>query len=646
MNNASKRAGTTRNSISSKKTVRIKTNSIPACSQIEKCEKCGKTFDKSEMMEIPQKAIGNAKPIIKYYCKDCFEDNFEKCYFCGKIIEKDDANYMDDIDEYVCERCMDDHYESCDRCGDLIKTEDAIYYHNNEGNDVPYCKKCASKYLVKCSDCGDYIKEDDAIYINGDPYCEDCADKFITCDICDKRVNEDDIRPLGKGGEDNVCLDCIKKRKLVQCSICESYFDEKEIDAYAGDVCVYCLNKNLIDAAKVAISTSMVMHRYPGLDKRMTDVFNRSAVNRSIDWKKMANVIKNLVPDVNINFDDFTYTNEAGYKHRLTDLKSAKNSIYKKIRERSSSDAESLVYFIDKLYNSRNDIAKLGGEHVQAREKIIDAIKVRMYNEKQNPGLKKETDALVGKYPYDKITAGDAGTNLQGCEFCFHLEKGKKYHDTCAYATQLYRRAIVVGGWPNARKSCKGYSQTTVKTSIPEITKKLPIKNPSYTFLITKDPVAILAKTTSQCWEHMSCEKIIRGQFGEGAFSDIMWSNLVCFILDPKKLPVARIMIRWCKTESDAIDFGIEKKWYYCADHPDKAEDFSEMGNSTINGSNTRFLGGLTAISATKFLVSILEEKGKFKDYNICKTPYVYKGYSDTAQEGITNIKYHRNIDD
>jgi len=164
--------------------------------------------------------------------------------------------------------------------------------------------------------------------------------------------------------------------------------------------------------------------------------------------------------------------------------------------------------------------------------------------------------------------------------------------------------------------------------------------HPKLLFIITKDPVALVAKSTSQCWESMSCEKVVRGDFGEGAFSDIANSNAICFIFD-KDVPIARIMIRWCEVRGGNVDLGIEAKWYYCKVHPKKTDDFDDMGTSTTKGSGVFFLGSqINARQATAFLVGILKSKGYMRDYTSCKTPYKYMGYSDTAGHGKTSIKY------
>jgi hypothetical protein len=163
-------------------------------------------------------------------------------------------------------------------------------------------------------------------------------------------------------------------------------------------------------------------------------------------------------------------------------------------------------------------------------------------------------------------------------------------------------------------------------------------------FRITKDPVAILAKSTSQCWENKSCEKLIRGEYGKGSFSDIANSNLVCFVIDKslKDLPVARMMIRWCLTDAGKVDFGIEKKWYYCTVNPRTSNKFTAMGISDLATSlETRLFGSNVSLrKATAELVSIIRSKGFMKGYDRCTTPYVYGGYSDTKGNAKVKITY------
>ena len=561
-------------------TRRIKASEPLNEEKIKKCNACKKEFKKSSMHRIKTKLPGKDKPSIFYYCDGCYDDRYFTCDECGELARRDDERFIESESISVCERCYEDEFTSCYKCDRDVRTNETTEY-----NDEYYCEKCADKYLARCVSCDEYCDLDSALSYGGDYYCESCAEDFVECSICEERFPEGEIRAMGEGGNENVCVDCIENENLVQCSTCRSYFGEDEIETMSGrKTCMFCSRKGVLGTAEDAISDADIDVRYPGLEKRIGHVFDRSAKNRAVDARTTLKILTALLPTTDINLEKFTYVNPIGATKPLTDLMAPKNTLFKNL---DSCNQQALISAVNTIQNIRQDTQKLVKEEKQqAIEKTYEALKLRMFNEMNDEKLKNETDALEGRYTYP------------------YTQRGIDFDN------------------PTKKQ------QSSVKMV--------------YTFLITKDPVAILSKSTSQCWESMSCEKVIRGQFGSGAFSDISLSNLACFIIDEHGLPVARIMIRWCKTEKKDIDFGIEKKWYYCTSYPDTTKHFTEMGTSIQVKGNASFLGGLRVNQATKFLVSILKNKGKLKDYKSCTTPYAYGGYSDTEGKGMTRIHYNR----
>ena len=480
----------------------------PASEETKQCKNCKNTFKISEMQRMRLRLPGRGKHVIRHYCKKCFGEKFSECTSCGeKITWKGDFHVLPSGD-VICSGCFENNYKTCNECGDIVPADDVSWY-----DDEPYCQKCVDRFFITCDNCGELVRESDAEEHEGEWFCSSCYEDVQSSD---ENENWQDTVPLYE--------------------------------------------------AQRAIKMEDVNKAFPDMAERLSRMFARSAWNRTIPARISLKILHGLLPNVKIN-DDFTYINPIGAVKQLNDLISPKNSIFKALQPIVQTK---VTRAIDAIANVKRDVNSLKNDEDDARKQMIDAVRVRMYLDKQEPDAANATNSIVGKYPY-----------------------------------------------PNA---C----------------------NQELMFIITKDPVAIVAKTTSQCWESMSCEKVIRGDFGQGAFSDIANSNAVCYIFD-KEIPIARIMIRWCKTNKKKIDLGIEKKWYYCTRHPKTSEKFQDMGNSMYNTSPDPFLDNkITAIKATKFLVAILQSKGFYNDYESCTTPYTYMGYSDTAGNGKTHIRYHK----
>lgn len=461
---------------------------------------------------------GHRRHIIRYYCKKCFEENFNKCEDCGAPIKWKSDYHVLPSGDVICNDCFENNYETCYHCGDIIENDHATFIDYEA-----YCRLCVDRYFVMCHQCGDYVRSEGAHELHSYWYCDDCYGN-----IDDNNEDEDE----------------------------ESWEDEAPIYLATNEV-----------------STDDVIKLFPDIENRLSRIFDRSAWNRSINARYALQNLRQILPKIKIN-DDFTYINLIGIVKPLSDLKSPKNSVFKALQQ---DIQRQVARQIDAINNVMSDIGRLMNEKKTAYRYMIEAVKVRIYLDKHNPNEGAATRAIEGRYPYP---------------------------DAC---------------------------------------------HPRLMFIITKDPVAIIAKTTSQCWESMSCEKVVRGEYGQGAFSDIANSNAVCYIFD-KTLPIARIMIRWCETSTRksgttytrTIDLGIEEKWYFCTKHPKKAGSFDEMGTSTYKDSSSIFLDRITARDATSFLISILKSKGFYNDYDSCKTPYRYMGYSDSAGSGKTTIKYEQ----
>lgn len=91
----------------------------------------------------------------------------------------------------------------CTVCGQILRSEEETL-----------CDKCG--HSIFCCRCGEVINEDEAFYIEGEYYCQDCAEEhFNYCDRCSEYTSQEvaPIYKLIKGDKcwmyQSVCEDCL-----------------------------------------------------------------------------------------------------------------------------------------------------------------------------------------------------------------------------------------------------------------------------------------------------------------------------------------------------------------------------------------------------------------------------------------------------
>lgn len=130
--------------------------------------------------------------------------------------------------DLTCSYCYNTNaiISTCENRGALscleyhITIGDAAYYLDDgdewsDGDDVDGCVLEGGR--VYCADCGRRIDEDDAIYIDGEYYCNDCAEY---CEHCGEYYRADDMTTLYNG--DRVCEDC-RYNSCVYCCDIDDY---------------------------------------------------------------------------------------------------------------------------------------------------------------------------------------------------------------------------------------------------------------------------------------------------------------------------------------------------------------------------------------------------------------------------------------
>ena len=73
------------------------------------------------------------------YCQDCLDEISFICEHCGARYENEENEGDSNID--ICRCCYDNYYTRCVECERVINYEDACYM-NDYNDDEPYCQSC------------------------------------------------------------------------------------------------------------------------------------------------------------------------------------------------------------------------------------------------------------------------------------------------------------------------------------------------------------------------------------------------------------------------------------------------------------------------------------------------------------------------
>lgn len=120
-------------------------------------------------------APSDDEEVVRYYCNDCFEDNYKQCDDCDGWFHEGALYWVEDEEIQVCEHCRDSgDYYSCDRCGSLC-SEDGVRTDDFE-NCI--CNDCYDRYdYATCDDCGRILYCEDTNWTGDDCYCDDCFEE-------------------------------------------------------------------------------------------------------------------------------------------------------------------------------------------------------------------------------------------------------------------------------------------------------------------------------------------------------------------------------------------------------------------------------------------------------------------------------------
>ena len=152
------------------------------------CPHCSTVYENSEDHQYYSEFHG------EYGCDECMR----WCSFADDYFYNDEEwAYVKNIDEEIPVEYME-HYNrkfaQCEECGDWLYISDGYVYHNDgfytDADGNVFCNDCAEEVLTYCEDCGEYYRTEDMVEINGEYYCESCAEKH------------DDWRPVDDSAEE------------------------------------------------------------------------------------------------------------------------------------------------------------------------------------------------------------------------------------------------------------------------------------------------------------------------------------------------------------------------------------------------------------------------------------------------------------
>lgn len=126
-----------------------------------RCADCGRIIDDEDAIYIDG----------YYYCSNCCE----WCDWCNEY-HRGDSTYIPGREIYVCEACLDNDFVQCYECDEWVARRDALWV---ECEEEYICEECRDKYYFRCDDCEELYREDQLNDIDDGYYCDECAKNHI-----------------------------------------------------------------------------------------------------------------------------------------------------------------------------------------------------------------------------------------------------------------------------------------------------------------------------------------------------------------------------------------------------------------------------------------------------------------------------------
>lgn len=131
----------------------------------------------------------------------------------------------------------------CAECGAVIEGDGVMI------DGEIFCQDCADEF-VQCDNCGEWVKKDEAtVTPNGGYYCQDCTDEHLAfCDHCGEVMWADDAIAVARdpycrrrGDIEYYCQDCAENYAY-RCEDCGEYYTDSGADTRDGYRCGDCLD--------------------------------------------------------------------------------------------------------------------------------------------------------------------------------------------------------------------------------------------------------------------------------------------------------------------------------------------------------------------------------------------------------------------
>ena len=136
------------------------------------CYDCGRVIEKGEEYEEYEGEI---------ICRDCIENNYFHCDYCGKLEHVDNGTWLENYGEFLCEGCLTENCEQCEDCNNWYHRDRMYRVYNLDGSSYYVCDGCVDRGNYDyCESCDRYFHCDDGRWRNDYFYCDNCCPD---CDI-------------------------------------------------------------------------------------------------------------------------------------------------------------------------------------------------------------------------------------------------------------------------------------------------------------------------------------------------------------------------------------------------------------------------------------------------------------------------------
>lgn len=141
------------------------------------------------------------------------------CDHCGEVIE-DESELIWSMGKAICPHCAEREYVKCEFCGEMVLREEAEFV-----DGLALCKRCAEdpEYVYTCAECGEkhMVLGGNVRTAYGTRLCPKCRDggKYARCSECGRWYLKDDLTRSPRDGR-------------MRCADCERTFKAKAIKEY------------------------------------------------------------------------------------------------------------------------------------------------------------------------------------------------------------------------------------------------------------------------------------------------------------------------------------------------------------------------------------------------------------------------------